>query len=337
MKSTYVAFTGPGQVEMKAEEISADGLEPMQVVIRNEASIISAGTELASLHNIERVTSYPKKSGYGSVGIIEAKGDGIDDFNVGDRVFYAGKHASVQQFRHGGDNQWQYLFPVPDGLDPVYAAAGCMAQIAISAPHVTNLRIGDTVAVFGLGTVGNLAAQMYAIQGARVIGVDPVARRCETARKTGIAETVDAPPDKQVEAVLELTGGRGADVTVDAAGHSAVIAHCVKATALFGQILLLGSPRAEHICNATELLRDVHTNSKTIRGAHMWQFPVRHVRESYFSVEWNFAAVFELIRSGKLNVRDLISHVIRPDEAPAAYDGLMNKRDEYTGVIIQWS
>jgi 2-desacetyl-2-hydroxyethyl bacteriochlorophyllide A dehydrogenase len=336
MRSTYIEFPAQGRVEVKEEEIRDDHLEPMEVLVRNEASIISAGTELAALCDTAGNATYPKRPGYGSVGVILAKGEGVTDFDVGDRVFYAGKHASVQRFTHGENHQWSYLFPVPEGLDPVDATVGCMAQIALTAPNLTELRLGDTVAVFGLGTVGNLAAQIYSIQGARVLGVDPVSARCETARMAGIEETIDAAPEEQVQAVLDLTGGSGAEVTVDAVGHSAVIESCVRSTALFGQILLLGSPRGTHTRDMTGMLWDIHLNGKVMRGAHMWHFPVQQTRETQLSVEWNFATVFELIRSGKLKVKELISHVIQPGDAAEAYDGLQNRRDVYTGVIINW-
>jgi threonine dehydrogenase-like Zn-dependent dehydrogenase len=59
----------------------------------------------------------------------------------------------------------------------------------------------------------------------------------------------------------------------------------------------------------------------------------RNVRRS---VEWAFATVFDLIAKGDLKVRELISHVIAPDEAPAAYDGLQHEPNDYTGVVIDW-
>ena len=174
------------------------------------------------------------------------------DFNVGDRVFYAGKHASVQRFNHGEPHQWAYLFPIPEGLDPIEGSVGCMAQIAMTAPNMTDLKLGDTVVVFGLGVVGVLAAMMYQIRGAKVIGVDPVAHRCELAKKLGIQTVVGVAPDKQIDEIMRLTNGKGAEVTVDAAGHSAVVQTCIKTTALFGQVILLGTPRAPFQGNVTD-------------------------------------------------------------------------------------
>lgn len=338
MENKYVVFTEKGVVEIKEEEIDVTNLKATEVVIENEASIISAGTELALLFatdtNIGQ--AFPARPGYGTIGRIVAVGEGIKDYKPGDRVFCAGKHAFVQRFTHEQIQQWEHLFKVPEDMSPVEATLGCMAQIAITAPNITDLKYGDTVAVFGLGMVGLLAAIMYKLKGARVIGIDPVKERCELARKVGIDILVNCDPQEQIEAVKKLTNGNGAEVTVDAVGHSAVIMNCIKSTAALGQIILLGSPRADMEGNLTEVFWDVHLNGKTIKGAHMYHFPLLSDRGSKYSVSWNFQTVFNLIKEKKIDASQLISHVIKPEEAPKAYEGLISKKNEYTCVVIDW-
>ncbi len=336
MKSTYVVFPEKGKVALASHEVDTGSLAPMEVVMRNEATIISAGTELAALHSIEGTTTYPAGTGYGSIGTVLAAGAGVKDFQIGDRAFYAGRHALVQRFMHGQDHQWGRLYRAPKDLDPIEAAFVCMAEIAMTAPNITELSLGDTVAVFGLGVVGNLAAQFYQLRGARVIGIDPVKSRCDLARKIGISTVVDVAPGKQVEAVKALTGGAGAAVTVDAAGHSAVVATAVEATALFGQVVLLGSPRASFNADLTPTMRTIHTNGLVVRGAHMWRFPASEVRGAKQTVSWAYQTCFELIAAKKLKVRELASHVIKPEQAPEAYHGLQYDKDTWTGVIIDW-
>ncbi len=334
MNATYILFPEKGRVTVEQETVSADDLKPTEVVVRNETSIISAGTELARLNGLEGL-QFPCRPGYGSIGRIEALGSGVTDFKKGDRVFYAGKHASVQRFLHGQDHQWGLLYPVPEQLDPVDAAFGCMAQIAMTAPNVTELHLGDSVAVFGLGLVGNLAAQMYKQAGARVIGIDPVKRRCELAKAVGIETTIDAPPDRQVEVLKELTGDKGADVTVDAVGHSAIINNCVDGTALFGQVVLLGSPRAPLQGNLTSVMSQIHIRGLVVRGAHMWRMVPKDVRGVKTSVAWSLRVVMDLIGSGKLKVLELTRR-ITPNEVPAAYAGLQSAPEQYVGVVIDW-
>ena len=335
--SKYIEFPVKGHIEVKTATINSENLGPTECIIQNEASIISAGTELAVLNGVEATATFPARPGYGSIGRILEKGSDLEGFNVGDRVFYAGKHASIQRFNHGEPHQWAYLFPVPEGLDPIEGTVACMAQIAMTAPNITEIKLGDTVVVYGLGAVGVLAAMMYQLRGAKVIGVDPVAHRCELAKKLGIQTVVDVAPENQMTEIMKLTGGNGAQVTVDAAGHSAVISTCVKTTALFGQVVLLGSARAPFQGNLTEAFLAIHMNCLTVRGSHTWQYPVDEQRGVKMDAKWAFRTVFDLINTKKLNVRPMISHVIKPEEAPDAYDGLQNKQEIYTCAVIDWS
>lgn len=336
MQATYILFPEKNHVSVERETLPDSPLEPLEVLVRNETSIVSAGTELARLSGLEQATSFPLRPGYGCIGRIEAQGAGVTDFKIGQRVFYAGKHASVNRFKHGQDHQWGRLYPVPEGLDPVDGVVGCMAQIAMTAPNVTQLHLGDRVAVFGLGLVGNLAAQLYALRGANVLALDPVPARCAQARACGLADAVEAPPAEQVAAVKRYAGEEGAAVCVDAVGHSAVIQQAVAACAPFGQVVLLGTPRAPHQADLTPMLLDIHRKGLVVRGAHMWRLPAVPARGMKQDVAWAFATIFGLLRDGKLIVRPLLSHVVKPDAVPAAYRGLQHEKDRYTGVVIDW-
>jgi len=333
MEATYILFPEKGRVTVERETLKPDPLNPMEVIVRNEASIISAGTELATLN---AVGSTPIRPGYGSIGRIEAAGVGIKDFKIGDRVFYAGKHASVQRFLHGENHQWNYLYPCPEQLDAIEATFACMAQISMTAPNITELYLGDTVAVFGLGLIGNLAAQLYKLAGAKVIGLDPMRQRCDMAKKTGIDTVIDVPAGKQAEALKELTGGKGAAVTVDAVGHSAVITACIESTALYGQIILLGSPRAPFSTDMTRSMSLIHMNGLVVRGAHMWRLVPDDLRCVKHSVAWSLRVIFDTIASGKLKVRELAQSIVKPAEVPATYAGLQTSPEKYAGVVIDW-
>lgn len=334
--SKYIEFPEKGKVICATESISTENLAENEVIIENEASVISSGTELARLAALEAGATFPARPGYGSIGRILAKGSGVDDFDIGARVFFAGRHASVQRFNHKEDHQWAYLFSVPEDINPVQASVGCMAQIAATAPNLANVSLNDTVAVFGLGIVGMLAACMFKLKGARVIGVDPVAHRCELAHQMGIETTLCVPASEQVDALMELTNGVGVDMAVDAVGHPGVIGNAIKACKLFGEVYLLGSPRAPFQGNLTEAFSDIHMKCIKVIGAHMWQYPVDEQRGVKMSCVRNFETVFDLIRTGKLDVSPLISHIIAPEQAPETYMGLRDKPEEYTCAVIKW-
>lgn len=336
MQTRTIEFSAPGVVAVGEEEIATDNLGEWEVIVQNEVSLVSAGTELARLHGLEPDLTFPFRPGYACIGHVVDKGAAVDDFEIGQRVFYAGKHASAQRFRHGQNHQWGRLYTVPDALPSEAAIFGALAGIAMTAPCVTALDLNDTVAVFGLGLVGNLAAQLYHLMGARVIALDPIAKRCELARAAGLQNVVSVAPEEQVAAVVEQSGGKGAHVTVDAVGHSAVIANCIAATALFGQVILLGTPRAPQQDEMTPLWHAIHTNGLTVRGAHMWRFPAAALREAKKTVPWGYATMFDLIVSGKLQIAPLRSHLARPEDAPQMYDGLHRDRENYWGVVFDW-
>lgn len=337
-ESLAVVFPRRGEVSVQTVPIPNNPLGAREVLVRSEASIISAGTELASLWNLENQTSYPMRPGYGCIGRIELKGSDLPEFAIGQRVFFAGKHASLQRFTHGQGHQWGTLYPAPENMDARDAVFACMAQIAFIAPQVTQLTPGDTVAVFGLGLVGNLAAQLFQIAGARVLCLDPLSARGEIARGVDLQTVFSGAPNEQVQAVRELSGGKGAHVTVDAVGHSAVIANCVAATARFGQVILLGTPRAPHLNeNVTPMLHRIHNEGLTVRGAHMWRLPPQDNPAWNQSVTTSLERVFGFIANGQLRVRELITHEASPHEAPAIYEGLQQRPTEFMGAVFDWS
>ena len=107
-----------------------------------------------------------------------------------------------------------------------------------------------------------------------------------------------------------------------------------------GEVILLGSPRGEYVTDATAILNYSHSiglGAITLRSAHEWVYPTMHSGESKHSLERNSRLVYSLICEGKFKVEELLTHVIDPEEAQSAYDGLTDRKDEYLGVIMDWT
>lgn len=339
MQIREVVVTGQNKVELQARTMDPPALGPGDLLIETEATFISAGTELANYTGREpRVfqpgqwCTYPWRSGYANVGTVKAVGPGVTRAQVGERIFTYGNHASQVIF-----NQARLVIPVPDGMDGTLAAATRMAGVALTGIGVCEIRDLPWVAVYGLGMVGNLAAQAFHLRGCRVIGVDPVASRRSLAEQCGIPHTVGGTGEEANAAIMELTGGQGADITVDAVGHSAVVMQALEATARFGQLVLLGSPRVPVEGNLTDLLSPLHLKMITLRGALEWSLPIYPDignRPSQFSKQ---AAIFDWVQAGRLQVEPLISHRLAPEEIQRAYEGLLRQPEEYTGVALVWA
>jgi len=345
MKTKYAVITAKETCEIRTEELSPENLGRQDLLVTGHFSMISAGTELAGFSALSpgvyqkgAWNAYPWRSGYGLVGKAEKIGEDVHHIKAGERVFCFGNHAQRQIWPLAKDteNPMYAAFPIHNDLDDQTLTASRMALVAVTGPQISGIEMGETVAVFGLGMVGNIAAQYYGHLGARVIAFDTSRMRCDKARQVGIEEVFDVPPQEQVQTLLDLTNGRGADITVDAVGSSAVVLNCVKATAKYGKVVLLGTPRAEVTGNLTELLRPVHMRCLQIMGAFEWRVPAYDQVGVLHSIESNLRMIWDLIQKGKLNVRDLITHVVKPEEMQSAYMGLLNDKEQYLGVLVDW-
>lgn len=339
MKVREVVVTGQNQVEVQSNESDASIQSPNELLIDTEYTFISSGTELANYTGrepkvFEKGTwcAYPWRSGYANVGIVRDVGANVSRAAPGDRVFTYGRHASIIRYSHD-----RLIAPVGECIEPWVVAASRMAGVAMTSIIVSEIETNARVIVFGLGLVGNLAAQMFQIHGCRVIGVDPVEERRKLADRCGIEHTVGGDADEVQAQIQELTSGGLGNITVDAVGHSSVVMQALRATASHGQLVILGSPRVSVTADLTELLSDTHLRWITIRGALEWcvpMYPDTGNRVSQFSKQ---QTIFDWIVRGELDVKSLISHRLKPEQIKQAYDGLLHEPDAYTGVVLDWN
>jgi threonine dehydrogenase-like Zn-dependent dehydrogenase len=190
--------------------------------------------------------------------------------------------------------------------------------------------------VFGLGAVGNLAAQGFAARGCRVIGIDPVETRRTLAARCGIALTAGGTSEEVRNRVKEVTGGAMANIGVDAVGHSAVVREALACTGMFGQLVLLGSPRVPVEGNLTELLSQIHVRFITMRGALEWCLPLYPGNGTGISQFEKQVMIFDWLARGKITLEPLVSHRLPPEKIAEAYEGLETQPAVYTGVALDW-
>ncbi|HMN27590.1 MAG TPA: zinc-binding alcohol dehydrogenase [Caldilineaceae bacterium] len=338
MQIRQVVVTGQEQVELQHNFLDEQTLGPHELLIESEWSFISTGTELANYTGREPKVfqagtwcAYPWRSGYANCGVVRAIGSAVTRAHVGERVFTYGRHASAFIY-----DENRLVVAVPTTIDPAVAAASRMAAVAATSIIVSEIRGDPWVAIFGLGLVGNLAAQMFRIRGCRVIGVDPVAQRRQLAIECGIEQTVGGTAAEVQRAIADLTHGELVDITVDAVGDSRVVMQALHSTATFGQLVILGSPRVAVEGNLTELLSDVHLRFITLRGALEWllpMYPTVGKHESQFSKQM---MIFDWIERGLLRIEPLISHRLPPEQIKTAYEGLLRQPQQYTGVLLDW-
>lgn len=324
-----VRFPRALAAELDEQPFVFPALQPHQAVVETEASVVSAGTELAVFRGTESWATLPTEVGYGSVGRVVACGDRAP-FTIGQRLFHYGRHASIDVVDDG--------VPVPEGLDPGHAAlAGRMGQVAFTAVRVARPELGEVVAITGLGLVGLLCAQLMKLSGGTVIGIDLSQRRRALALALGVDHALDPRAEGVDEQVRKLTDGAGCRTVVEATGVPGMAATAVRLAGQGGQVILLGTPRGAFVGDATELLRDIHHAQRnvTLRGAHEWIYPRRAAVGH--SLEGNIRQLFALLRQGRLRVEELISHRVAPDRCAEVYPRLEARDEAFVGVIFDWS
>jgi len=258
---------------MKAWQIVTDGIDaltlaeldvptpgPGEVRVKIEASSINYRDLMTIKHAAARGIPLPRIPNSDGAGTVTAVGPGVTGIAVGDRVascFFqdwtdgaCSPEAMASALGGAVDGvlaeevvlKADGVVPVPAHLSAIEAATlPCAALTAWNAlVEVGRLKAGDTVLLLGTGGVSIFALQFATAMGARVILTSSSDAKLERARAMGAAETVNykANPDWQ-KAVLDLTGGRGVDVTVEVGGPG-TLARSVEATRVAGRIALIG-------------------------------------------------------------------------------------------------
>ncbi|MBB6673064.1 zinc-dependent alcohol dehydrogenase [Cohnella nanjingensis] len=335
MNNKQIVFEAPWRVEVRETPIATGGLGAHEVLVKKKYTLISPGTELACLSGREGWFGMPGVPGYAAVSEIVEVGSGVKDFSAGDLVFHYGDHSAYQVVPANG-----VFLRAPQNVPPTWIPFARMATVAFTSIRVSNIELGDAVVVTGLGLIGNMASQLAKLQGASVYGIDLSQRRLQLAEETGIDAALHPDRADVREAILQRTNGEGASALIEATGVPKAAVDNLPLLAKYGELILLGSPRGEYQTNVTELLNYVHLinyGSISIRGAHEWRFPVARDPFVKHSLVRNSQIVFDLMANRQLKIEPLISHVLRPEQAAEAYEGLRNDKERYAGVLFDWA
>ncbi|MDR1143531.1 MAG: zinc-binding alcohol dehydrogenase [Spirochaetaceae bacterium] len=342
--SRNVKINASGDVVCIAEALDAD-LKEGELLIRNEASLISSGTELSRVYGLKKGVRYPVYPGYASIGRIEAvnfsqsAAASPEVFVPGDRVLFSGPHQELQIYGIPAMSSLGMLIklgPEYDFLSSIDASLLHLGLVAMNGILPADLKLGDKVCVFGLGVVGLLTALLYQASGAEVLGIDAVENRTIHARQAGLRNALPAGDWQEQAGRVKEFFGREADITVDATGRSEGIISAVMSCGDYGQVLLLGSPRIDHTCNITPVFNRIHMKMMTVTGAFNGRYPFYRKEGSRESIERNIASFTALVKTGVIEPRRIISHTFRPESAMEAYDGLFHHPETYYCAVFDW-
>lgn len=199
---------------------------------------------------------------------------------------------------------------------------------------------GETYVIFGSGPVGLMAQKSAWLRGAkRVIAVDPLEYRLQKARDVNKVETLNAGDDDLMEKIREMTGGRGADITIDAVGMEASRTFLEKAKAVLN--IEKGTDKVIDLC--TQAVRRGGVVSVVgVYASPFDNFPIHRIFDKGLIMKFGQApvqkyidALFDLVREGKVVLNDIITHKLPLAEASNAYDMFKHKKDDCVKVVLK--
>lgn len=168
--------------------------------------------------------AYPYFYGHEAGGTVVEVGKNVRNYKPGDKVM---AFAWVETYGDHFKALEEELEPVPEGLGMDLASLGEPIACAVFSGLCSRVQLGDSVAVIGMGFAGQIIAQVAKKKGAhQVIGVDVVDGKLELARSLGLDHGINSAKTDPLAAILELTGGRGADVVVEVAGTGEAVQLC---------------------------------------------------------------------------------------------------------------
>ncbi len=321
---------------------------PEQVRAEAIVSGISHGTELALFRGVspfdgkrfdadlrlfvdnDRTETYPMRLGYEWVGTVRETGAAVRTLETGDVVHLALPHRETQTLTVDDDPR-SPLTALPKGLDPERAALLQSTTIALQAIHDARLKLGDTVAVFGLGAFGLLAVQLARLSGAAwIAGVDPIAARRKLARRLGADAVLDPSAEDAGRKVKVAAGRGGVDVAIELSGRYAALHEAMRSVRLAGTVVAAGFYTGGG-GDDLRLGEEWHHNRLTLVGSMSgWGAPHR---EPGWDRRRLRATALDLLASGRLEVDALVTHRIPFAQAVGAYD-LIDRSPETTLRVV---
>jgi len=327
--SVVSSGTEKAKVELARKNLIAKAAARPDQVRKVLATLRTEGVR-ATYHKIRNKLDALSPLGYSAAGRIVAVGDGCEDYAVGDLVACAGAgYANHAELIWVPSN---LCARIPEGVAPEHAAFTTLGAIALHGVRQADAKLGETVAVIGLGLLGQLAAQLLRSSGCRVIGIDLDPWKVELARELG-CELALQRDDDVVRRAQTFTGGRGADaiiITAAARSNDPIVlagelarerAHVVIVGAVPAEI-----PRTPYY----EKELDVRMSRSYGPGRYDRAYEDKGVDYPIGYVRWteqrNMEAFLAALASQRLAIAKLVTHRVPIADAVRAYDAIGAER-----------
>ncbi len=349
MPKELLAF---GLEKLTWQEYAEPELSGDQVRIRSEFGAAKHGTELAFLKGYSGARGrydndyqlfIPEKPpgkpaakpparrgscvGNMTVGTVTEVGPEVKELSVGDRVLL-----------HGGFRQThvapeQRCWKLPGELS--WKSAVCLdpADFALGAVRDGNVRVGDAVAVFGMGAIGLMVVQIAKVSGAApVIAVEPLPRRGALAKRLGADLALNPTACDAGLEIKKATGGRGVDVAIDYSGARQALQQALRGAAYGGTVVAGAFPPPYDA--GLDFGAEAHLNVPNLIFSRSCSEPNREYPR------WNEGRIFEvclrLLIDGRISGEEVVTPVVKFEDAAAEYPKIATEPDTYVKIGVEY-
>src|SRR5580700_3119700 len=369
-------FQDPRSAEITVVDVPAPKLLAGCVLVRTATSLVSAGTERASsefagknllqkarmrpdlvrevlskvsrdglLTTVSTVRSrlgQPSALGYSSAGTVVAVGEGVSDINPGDRVACAGAgHAMHAEFACIPRMLVAKIPSAAVGFEE--AAFTTVGAVALHGVRLADAKLGDVVAVIGLGLLGQLTVQILKAAGCSVLGMDISAERTQLALRSG-ADAISTSSSEFHDLCLQHSNGHGADAVLIAAQTTSndplnLAGAVARNRALVIAVGTVAMDIPRRFFYEKEL--DFRVSRSYGPGRYDSAYEQKGIDYPIGYVRWtetrNMEAFLKLLADRKLDLHSLVTHRFPIARAHSAYDLITGKTHEpFLGVLIAY-
>jgi len=312
---------GMGNIQL--EDTPIPEINSCQVLVRTSKTLISRGSELFRRYILEEAVA-PSIMGYSLTGTIEQVGSEVTEYRAGQRVMVVAPHAQYAVGEVDSSVKGNVV-PLTENVSFEEGTFLPLARSATAWVDSSGVKAGDQVVVLGQGVVGSLIMQLLrGCQPEQIITVDTLPLRCQLSQKLGADEVINASEVDPVEAVKQLTKGRGADLVIDCVGGYAGVKSFEQAqdmVAQRGTIQLIALYQQQPLpLHASKIMQ-----KRLVAGILTDESPVQIAQRALSSIE-----------QGMIQIQPMITHLFPYTEAKEAFDLLWHTPEKTLGVLLDW-
>jgi len=364
---------------VSTNKVPAPQVTGKSVLVLNQYSLISAGTEASAVKstgnsllqmakkNPENVTKVLKmirekgiknayqqvssvlkgfyefgsEIGYSCAGIVIDVGEEINDIKIGDRVACAGagvaNHAEIVCVPRN------LVVKVPKDLDLEQACSVTVGAIALQGVRQADPKLGEKVAVIGLGLLGQITVQLLKSNGCSVIGSDLEKDKLDLARELGADEVINGRQENLVDRVNIFSEGKGVDAVIITAAStsSEILNQSMKICRRKGKIVIVGAIGMD--LQREDFYKkeiDLKISCSYGPGRYDDEYEKKGKDYPYDYVRWtenrNMQSYLRLIASQEINFKKIITHRFNLNEVSQAYQLIKDSNEPTLAIILNY-